>query len=101
MKGRTRPVRPCVTKNQRTREVLSLSPIVVHLKSRQRRQLLRWAEQADCPLTLRRCLAVSKDLSCRAVARQLLCAVSTVVNAVHRFVEGSREALSRALRHRA
>jgi transposase len=85
-----------VSKYQKKREALPPTPVVVRLGSRQRRQLLRWGQQSGCPLTLRRSLAVakvSKGLSCRAVARELLCSASTVVGAVHRFLEGGRQAL--------
>jgi transposase len=85
-----------VTKNQKTRKALPEGKVTVRLCARQRRRLIRWGEKTGCPLTLRRCLAVAKvgkGLSCRAAARELLCAVSTVVCAVQRFVEGGWRAL--------
>lgn len=86
-----------MTKNLKAEKALPEGKVVVRLCSRQRRQLIRWGERTGCPLTLRRCLAVakvSKGLSCRAVARELLCAVSTVVSAVRRFEEGGQRALA-------
>lgn len=85
-----------MTKNQKTEKDLPESKVTVRMSARQRRALIRWGEQTGCPLTLRRCLAVAKvgkGLSCRAAARELLCAVSTVVTAVRRFKEGGRRAL--------
>ncbi|MBM7115723.1 IS630 family transposase [Archangium primigenium] len=70
--------------------------MVLRLRAGQRRKLLRWAEKKGCPLTLRRCMAVAKvgqGLSYRAVARELLCSVSTVADAVRRYKQTGRHGL--------
>ncbi|WP_223784733.1 helix-turn-helix domain-containing protein [Myxococcus faecalis] len=66
------------------------------MKRKQRRALLRWAAKSGCLLTYRSCeavAAVGRGASCRAAARWLECATSTVVAAVRRYREGGRHAL--------
>ncbi|WP_225888679.1 IS630 family transposase [Myxococcus xanthus] len=66
------------------------------LKRKQRQALLRWGARSGCLLTYRRCLAVAsvgRGASCRATAKALECATSTVVVAVKRYQEGGRQGL--------